>query len=1480
MGSHFAYSSNMMIPPAIKVSIPSEMKSVDNFVVNVPSLVLERIKVALGMSGNLGISMNVEEGLDNLIDTFVEAFELFGCDMGVEDARMYGEDFSFPLDEINKDVERLKSFDYSLSAFAKDNFDGCINDRLNVSRVEELEAYDSIASKNDEDWQRLKNIAKEGIKMTLPSPFVPTSKPKSLRNTYVRVKGAIHKTLWGYRNKGFCLILPSEEVEKVTDVLHYSDMHWVLKQQAPEGRTIADVSACQDGKYALNSEYVKEIGIKEFGELKHPTIKDIILMILLAAEILNVELKNGEILIMFKLDIKDAFMRFWLHFLSVSYVCFALADSLTMIFLTGFFGWTSFPQCWGIVTRLLVKVANLNGIPYLLGYVDDFSGCCLQRDVQLKINKFKLFVEILFGKGSIADKKTTFGRKVVHIGWLIDLDKGPINPDGIPTGTVTMSRRNLLKLLHGFFSIPADFIMDRNEIEKFASWMSRYSCVVFPQLHPFSSILFKEIAGLKRNVPKKLSDDAVNAILIWRCFLCLLVLLPDDFCRPLVHFKDIDPSIVLNFDASYKGIGIRLFFLQGNNKLECFKIIFVSLSENLFKFSKNRDSGFQNAVEFLAVCIGLFKLVQLGFRDTSVFLEGDSMSALCWSSTRSFRTGPSFLGACSQMLIAQKFNVIISGSFKHLSVREDVVANYDCDWISRSSLEDVSIRYPDSIISSQFSDPWINEVLEVINPESVYGNTASLCTCWKNIDRLVDQVALLKVSNDSIPYSSFDVSSLQLFVSGPDSKVPPFTWRGSTGSTVGSFQTFLSEKFSSFNLSPKDFYFPRYKRFLSNYDPDKLMSEFFENADSVELKLSMLGGAMKRKASLENDAPDPFEEFLLQAADLVKNSYILSPQNDPSDFSPTIFVSNENRLEMRSFDPSSSSISFDDFLNSYECKVSIPSSFVSSVAVESISSNLALSFLSDPGVSITKTLPSSVLPIRTPILSLTGGERGRDEGKTCDQIADALLMLNRPSNNTISFDCSNSESFIKEAFKQESWLCEGDMDNLLTIKGIENSTKYNYDRSWHFWPDFLLGRSQIEFLFLKNLSDRGKRLLVALFIIWLNNFKGCSENKVATILSSIRNVFIKAGIDISPLSDPLSSLTKKTFQGSARDSSIKRLESSNTKLPATFEFLTAIKSWKDECGRHLRAGDQSRRLCTYVASKFCFNFATRFSNVGHVKINSDKHAIRRKDVVFEDISGRRFKIPDYVSFLKLEGIWPTLQSVLDRIVVIVIFIHSSKVRKKVGRVEVLGRRSPEEVLFLEELATWILFLCNLGVDDASEIKYDGDSLLFSRRYTNNNKRFYTAKLSRSDICVAIKYAAVSLGLNPALYSSHSWKKASITVMMLNGEKDEVIRSLGDHAPNSASTFLYQHSSGREARPLLFASESNGLTIRDLHLTCPLSEVPYDSLSPSFNIQPLAEIEDTSPVILNEAGFNEESDFLNISDSDSSGSDSDSDAEDE
>ena len=130
--------------------------------------------------------------------------------------------------------------------------------------------------------------------------------------------------------------------------------------------------------------------------------------------------------------------------------------------------------------------------------------------------------------------------------------------------------------------------------------------------------------------------------------------------------------------------------------------------------------------------------------------------------------------------------------------------------------------------------------------------------------------------------------------------------------------------------------------------------------------------------------------------------------------------------------------------------------------------------------------------------------------------------------------------------------------------------------------------------------------------------------------------------------------------------------------------------------------------------------------------------------------------------------------------------------------------------------------------------------MFSRRHVKGQS-IYNAKLSRSEVALATKVAATSLGLNPAHFSTYSWKKGSISNLLVNGEKDEVLRRLGDHAVDSSSTFLYQHASGRESRPLLFASIGEGLTVRDISLVCPIVELSYDNLLTNSSALPLADL---------------------------------------
>jgi len=250
--------------------------------VSVTVFVDEALKVAeeLGMMGKDSGDMVLLE------KTFEDAFTMFGSDLGINEAREYGKGFVFPLDEIKKDAERLVfEFDCSLANMAKSIFDGCYATRFNEDKVRSLQVYDVNFKESYEDWHRLFEVAKNGVMIPLPSGFEPTTVPRKLRSTYMEVHEAVNKTLCNYREKKFCLILPNDVLSEVKETLHYNDMHWVTKVQAPEGRTIADVSACDLGKFALNCPEVKIAGIEFCGVLSHPVIVDYVTMVIEAKKI-------------------------------------------------------------------------------------------------------------------------------------------------------------------------------------------------------------------------------------------------------------------------------------------------------------------------------------------------------------------------------------------------------------------------------------------------------------------------------------------------------------------------------------------------------------------------------------------------------------------------------------------------------------------------------------------------------------------------------------------------------------------------------------------------------------------------------------------------------------------------------------------------------------------------------------------------------------------------------------------------------------------------------------------------------------------------------------------------------------------------------------------------------------------------------------------------------------------------------------------
>jgi hypothetical protein len=183
----------------------------------------DQVKLALDMALGLGVGFSLDSDLSPLTVAFKEAFDLFGIDIGVKEAQEAGKNFSFPEDLCEEDTERFKRLDYSVVKVAEEIFKETYESRLNEKRVLELRAMDSDPL--NIDWDRLLDMAKDGVKIFTPKNFKARNSPRPLRNTYVNVSVAVNSTILGYKKKNFCIFIKNCDLEKSIDSLHYSDIN-------------------------------------------------------------------------------------------------------------------------------------------------------------------------------------------------------------------------------------------------------------------------------------------------------------------------------------------------------------------------------------------------------------------------------------------------------------------------------------------------------------------------------------------------------------------------------------------------------------------------------------------------------------------------------------------------------------------------------------------------------------------------------------------------------------------------------------------------------------------------------------------------------------------------------------------------------------------------------------------------------------------------------------------------------------------------------------------------------------------------------------------------------------------------------------------------------------------------------------------------------------------------------------------------------
>ena len=403
-----------------------------------------------------------------------------------QDALIWADGYHFPGNISDRDTLALKSVGYDLSALVRQRQHLMRHDRLSLSRIDKL-------GFENKDTLLLREMV-VGMEIVVDSTFVPNGKPPRMRPKYLRLAPAVNKILFDLHQDGHVLIVPTDVAQAIPGI-HYSSTNWAPKAGKPQGRQLGDPSNVLEGS-ALNSEEVKAMVTAKWGEIRHPTLDDLVLMILRISD-----RYDNENIVMWKMDLKGAFNLLFIRPEDVKLMAFQLTNNLTMFYMTGMFGWTGTPAAFQVVTRVITFALERVLQGAALMYVDDIMGVCQLSDLEQDMHHAKSICESLLGPNAIASNKTESGRQIEWIGWLFDLD----------LWTVSMSTRNFLKTLHGFYTVDVSDKVSVKTIEKLASWAYRYATIC-RCLKPFTGDLHAEKKGIRNKT--SVAFDKINDLLV------------------------------------------------------------------------------------------------------------------------------------------------------------------------------------------------------------------------------------------------------------------------------------------------------------------------------------------------------------------------------------------------------------------------------------------------------------------------------------------------------------------------------------------------------------------------------------------------------------------------------------------------------------------------------------------------------------------------------------------------------------------------------------------------------------------------------------------------------------------------------------------------------------------------------------------------------------------------------------------------------
>ena len=634
---------------------------------------------------------------EHLVSLVAEAVDAATDEYGEKEALEWAEGYAFPQSLLDSHVRCLQAAQLDFISMVKRRFKSLSGNRLNINRV---------ASLRPDNPEKIKMMdLAVGMKVHLPNNFQPNGADwealTPLRRSYVRVHPAVNKMLGAILDQQLAFILPTHLARQHVPKLHLCKAHWTQKKGKKSGRPLGDLTYV-DG-CALNTPETAKAAAEYYGEILHPTIDDIVNMIMnfwkkSLDENLGMEWSSLRI---WKMDLKGAYTLISFRPEDIGLFAMQLTNDLIYLQLVGIFGWAGTPAAFQAVTRAIQWELKHRLAGSTLMYVDDIIGVCFENQLTNDLKIAHNVCTDLLGPGAVADDKQECGRRLDIIGYVVDLD----------LKRVMISRKNFLTALHGFLKCDLDAKMSLHKAQQLASWGSRYGriCRV---MRPFCGALNRLTLG--RSSPHArlaLPTEARIAISCWRAMLCLVRYNERQFTRQLESFTSTAPTIVAEFDASLSGLGI-VWYKKTNDTEVCVGVCAASTA--FLGFQDN--SSFQNLSEFIGAIVAVAGLVHLGYRGCSLELRGDSVTALQWAITERPRGTLVTHAAMVWTLLCISAEVNIA-SVTHLPGKD----NHICDSLSRRGAT------PDMTVKEHALSMGINGKVLDVGENSAMGDIIKAC---------------------------------------------------------------------------------------------------------------------------------------------------------------------------------------------------------------------------------------------------------------------------------------------------------------------------------------------------------------------------------------------------------------------------------------------------------------------------------------------------------------------------------------------------------------------------------------------------------------------------------------------------------------------------------------------------------------------------------------------------------------------------------